>query len=476
MTGGNRLARLVAANTGVQIAGSLVSLALSLVFLRLATETLGIERFGELAVIVSVGGIVTIVADLGVTTTLARELAKDPSAGETLAGSLLRFRVGSAAALALSTLLLLPVLPYSSETKLGLALSLVGVFFTTLASFPKAFFQVHLRLQRQASLDVLQRVLNLSAIAVVIALDGGLVALVSLMVAGNALVCAAAYWLVRPFWRATLRFDRRRALPVIRDAVGLGVVMMVGLLHYRADAVLLSLLKPAVDVGIYAVAYRFLEQAFLLPGLLVSAIFPIIARYAHAGDARLDEVLNRSFQVLLLAGTAATLLVVTLAEPVVAIVAGPDFGASVTPARILAGALPILFVSPVFFNLLFAVNRKRALLEVGVLVLAANIALNLVLIPRYSYTGAAAATVVTETLSFAGTVALARRAVPFHLDLAFLPRALAAALAGAAAAAAGWSLSPWLAAGLGMLAFAAAAYLAGAVTRADLRTVLSRPA
>jgi len=66
--------------------------------------------------------------------------------------------------------------------------------------------------------------------------------------------------------------------------------------------------------------------------------------------------------------------------------------------------------------------------------------------------------------------------VAFRLDLSFLPRAAAAAAAGAATAAACWSVSPWLAGGLGTLAFAAAAYLAGAVTRADLRTVLSRPA
>ena len=471
-----RLARLVAANTLVLIGGNVVGLVLSLAFLRLATETLGVDRFGQLAVIVSVGGIVAILADLGVTTTLARELAKDADAAGAVAASLLRFRVASAAAFALATLALLPVLPYERETKLGLAIALIGVFFTTLGSYPKAFFQVHLQLHRQVALDLAQKVLNIAAILVVVLVDGRLVLLVALMAAGNAAVCAGAYVLARPFWHASLRFDRERALPVIRDALTLGLVMMIGLLHFRSDAVLLSLLKPAADVGIYAVSYRFLEQAFVVPGMLMATVFPIVARYAHAADARLAEVLNRSLQVLLLVGSLATLLILTLAGPAVAIVAGSDFEASVTPARILACALPVLFVSPVFYNLLFAVNRQRALLLIGLAALLVNVALNLVLIPRYSYNGAAAATVASETLVFAATFVVSFRTAPFDLDWSFLPRAVLAAVAGAAGAAAGWSVSPWLAAGLGALAFCTAALLGGAVRRSDLRALLSRPA
>lgn len=476
MTASRRLARLVAANTIVQIAGNLVGLVLSLVFLRLATETLGVDRFGQLAVIVSVGGIVAILADLGVTTTLARELAKDADGAGAIAASLLRFRVASAAAFALATLALLPVLPYSRETKLGLAISLVGVFFTTLGSYPKAFFQVHLQLHRQALLDLVQKVLNIASIVSVIVAGGGLVTLVVLMAIANAAVCGGAYLLARPFWRPSLRFDRERALPVIRDALTLGLVMMLGLLHFRSDAVLLSLLRPAADVGIYAVSYRFLEQAFVVPGMLVATVFPLIARYAHAADTRLDDVLNRSLQVLLLVGSVATLLILTLAGPAVAVVAGPDFDASVQPARILASALPVLFVSPVFYNLLFAVNRQRELLLIGASALILNVALNLVLIPRYSYNGAAVATVVSETLVFAATFAVAFRARPFDLDWSFFPRAALAAGAAAGAAAAGWTVSAWLAAGLGVLAFCTSALVAGAVTRSDLRALLSRPA
>lgn len=469
------VAQKVFLNTAVQLVARVVGLAVSLVVLRLTTTYLGVDDFGQLSIVLAVGGLLAVIGDLGVTTTLARELAKTPERADELGAHLLGFRLASAAGLVLAALALVPFLPYSHQTKVGLVVSLGGVFFASVATFPNAFFQVHLRLELQAALDVLQKLLNLVVVAVVVIDDLGFYPLVGLLAGVQAATCLTAFALSRRFWRVATGFDWLRSPTLVRDAVAIGVVSMIGLLHFRGDAFLLSLLKPASDVGIYTVAFRFVDQAFFVPGLFVAAMFPILTRYAHTDDDRLGVAVNRTFQVLLLGAIAVSLSVFVLARPLVRLVAGEGFGASVEPARILAFSLVFIFVSPVFYNLLIAVNRQRSLLAMGLASLVLNVALNLVLIPRWSYNGAAIATVISEGASFAGTYAIARRGIDFRLERAFFPRALGATLAAVGVVALLWQQSAWLAWGAAELALVGTAYALRAITPHDVAIILRRP-
>ena len=65
--------------------------------------------------------------------------------------------------------------------------------------------------------------------------------------------------------------------------------------------------------------------------------------------------------------------------------------------------LPFMFVAPVFYNVLIVINKQKHLILVGVLSIALNVGLNLILIPRYSYNGAASATIVRRRSSWSGS-------------------------------------------------------------------------
>lgn len=468
------LAQRVAFNTSTQLAGQALGIFVSLLTLRLTTGYLGVEEFGELAIILAVGGLVVTISDLGVSTTLARELAKAPDDADRLGGNLLRFRVASSIALVLATLAVVPALPYSTQTKLGLALSLVWVLGQSLATFPKAFFQTHLQLHRQAAVELATKLLNLAGVGLVVAFDLGFYALVGVLAVSGLFAFGSSFALAHSFWRTNLRWERQLGVPLARSAVAIGLVSVIGLLHFRGDAILLSLLVPAEDVGIYAVAFRFIDQAFVIPGLFVAAVFPILTRLVHEGPGRADAAINRTFQVLALGSLVLALGVLTLAGPIVHLIAGPEFEPAVRPARILALSLPFIFCAPVFYSLCIAVNRQRALVWMGLASLGLNVALNLLLIPRYSYNGAAAATVVSEGVSFAGSAWIARRNVTFALERLFLVRLLGATIAAAATVLLLWPVADWLAFVAGEAVLIASAYLVGAVRADDVRRVLGR--
>src|SRR5437762_308387 len=89
------LAQKVVFNTGIQISGRILSIAIGLLTIRLTATYLGVRSFGQLSIVISLTGLVAILADLGVTTTLTRELAKTPAEADRLGGDLLRFRLAS---------------------------------------------------------------------------------------------------------------------------------------------------------------------------------------------------------------------------------------------------------------------------------------------------------------------------------------------------------------------------------------------
>jgi O-antigen/teichoic acid export membrane protein len=110
----------------------------------------------------------------------------------------------------------------------------------------------------------------------------------------------------------------------------------------------------------------------------------------------LRQVFQRAFDVLALAAIGAALLVVVAAPAFAALLGAPP---AARPMRVLALALPSMFVSLGFTHLLLAEGRQTWLVRLYAVLVAVNVGANLIAIRNWSYAGAAAVTAGTETLS-----------------------------------------------------------------------------
>lgn len=469
------LGRRVLFNTTVQIAGKLVILASTLAIVRMTTAYLGVAGYGRYAIVLALIPIFFAVADLGIPTLLARELAKTPRRRDELGGTLFAFRLfGSTAALAACAGAVF-FFPYDRQVKMSVAIASAGVLALSLAAFATPYFQVNLRLDLQALVDVAGALLSVTLIALATVFDLGLYAVVGATAAASFGVLVLALRLSRRFWNPNVTVDRALARPLARDALPIAGVSVFGLLHFKLDAVLLSLLKPAADVGIYTVAYRFLEQSLVFPVVFMGAVFPILTTAVNRRSSEAAAIIERSFSFLLLLAVPLAILTAALAEPLVHLVATNSFDASVTPLRILAVALVFTFASATFANLLLALNRQTVLVAISLAGIVVNVTLNLYFIPRYSYTGAAITTVISEGAAFAAVLVVARRSSTFSIQRGFLLRLSAAAAVMLALLLVLERPFPfWVAALAAAVGFAAAAYVLRAITRADLALIIGR--
>jgi O-antigen/teichoic acid export membrane protein len=210
---------------------------------------------------------------------------------------------------------------------------------------------------------------------------------------------------------------------LLREALRFGSRAWVGslarFLNFRTDQLLLGFLASEAVLGIYAVAVNASEVLLYLPAATATALLPVAAR-TDAG-LRAEQAL-RAFRGAALV-TAAGALVAALVGPILLPVAfGPAFESSVAPFLwLLPGALGFVAIA-VFSNALMAASSP-GLSSLGPLAaLVLGVCLDIVLIPSYGASGAAAAS--SAAFLAGGWVALLafRRRSPFAWRALVHPR------------------------------------------------------
>jgi O-antigen/teichoic acid export membrane protein len=468
------IAQRVAFNTAVQIGARAVSLVLVLVAFGLVTRYLGVEGFGAYSLVVTFVALAVSIADIGLTQIGVRELAVREEAREELVGNLLALRVAVAGAAALVLVAISPVVPYEDRVQSGLRIGAAAVFVLVLAGLPGIVFQATMRLHLAAVVELVGSASGLLFVLVVTQAELGFSALIA------ATVLAACVSTVIAFGLATrlVRLRPRLAGPEVRRllAASLPVALfsLLGILHFRIDTVLLSLLGSLDDVGTYSAAYRFPEQVLFVPGLFIAAVYPLLAGYAARNDPRIGPTVSRSLAFLLLIAFPLAAATAVLAPDLVDLIAGAGFEDAVDPLRLLAFATVFMFANTLFSSLLIVYHEQRRLAWLIAVALLANVALNLVLIPLFGPMGAAAATVVTEGASGAVLAVWAVRRGRLSLDLSPVPRIAAATLGMVVVLVASETAPLGVTAAAGVLAYCGLVYLLGVVRRSDLALLLVR--
>lgn len=198
-------------------------------------------------------------------------------------------------------------------------------------------------------------------------------------------------------------------LDLAREAAPLGLSALAIAIYYYSDTLLLRPLRGEEDVARYAVAYRLMTFALMVPVLGSQVFFPVFSRCAAKSDELLGKAVERAtfYFAYLAAAAAATLLV--LAEPILGLVFGDRYRDSATVLRVLALAMVVVYFAYPHTTALIASGRGAAFTKLTLSAAGLNVLANLIAIPRYGPVGAAATTLLTEAWVCLGGVWLLRR-------------------------------------------------------------------
>jgi O-antigen/teichoic acid export membrane protein len=385
-------------------AGNLLRKAISLPLERLcglalvvvAGQQLGEAGFGRYQFALTVTTLLALGTDLGLGVWTTRALARSRERARVVVGTALAVRALAAgpylALTALAAVLAGPGDARGAFLFLGLA-SLAGAF----VDYAGAVFRGHERFGDEARLNLMRATAVLALGLGGLALAGTASGLAAGVAAGTLLAALYGWDVMGGRYRlaGTTALDRALAREALGEGFPIWLAGLLSLLYFRGDALLLRLLAGEAELGAYSAAFKLFEGTMLVPAVLLTAVFPPLAR-AHGDRDRQRRWERTVLALLVLAGLLVGGVLLAARRPVITALFGEAFLDAVPSLAVLALGVPLLYVNYGLTHFLIArdLGRKNLLLAGAMLVL--NVGVNLLAIPRLGGPGAALATVVTE--------------------------------------------------------------------------------
>ncbi|MCC6462520.1 MAG: polysaccharide biosynthesis C-terminal domain-containing protein [Saprospiraceae bacterium] len=231
----------------------------------------------------------------------------------------------------------------------------------------------------------------------------------------------------RPNWLSNWRAGRPALVALFRKSFPYALVILLMTAYTRLDAVLLERLLPdgKLHADVYAGAYRLLDATNMLGYLFATLLLPMFARMLRKGEA-LSPLVSVSFK-LIWAGSLALAAAVFFARADLVQLMMPERASAYRwdTLGILIWTFVPVSATYIFSTLLTADERLMQMNRFFVAGILLDVALNLVLIPRYQAIGSAWATLGTQVFIALSVMVLCVRHFGFRPSVLGLARLLA---------------------------------------------------
>jgi O-antigen/teichoic acid export membrane protein len=386
-------------NLGIAAISRFIVGAIGLVVIGFLTRSLGPAGYGYYNLIFAYLFIFSTVADLGLYTILVREISKVDSGEEKIiASKLFTLRFIVAVLVLIAADLLVFALPYPFLVKLGILIASLFSIFSSLTQVLTGIFQKHLRLYLVSFADVISRASQLALLIVLIYLKAGLLMFVGAAVFSEIIHFLLTLLFSKSLTRVGISVDFKYWGETLKIALPIAASLVFVLIYFKLDTVLLSLMKPAYDVGVYSIAYKILEAVIFLPAIYVGLVMPLLSRHAFGDRPEFIKTFRKAFNVLSVFALPLAAYIFVLSGEIIRIVGGSGFAPAGPVLKILSIAILMIFFGNLGGNAIVALNLQKKGMWIYLAGAVFNVVANLILIPRYSYFATAWTTVATEIL------------------------------------------------------------------------------
>lgn len=413
-------------NTLFQSLGKLISITIGLIVVGLLTRYLDDIGFGEYSTVTAFMGFCGVLADLGLYLVATKEISHENADEKKILGNVFALRIITVVSLLAAGSAIAQFFPYSPRVKEAMFLGILTFSFVSGTQVLIGVFQKHLVFYQLVASEVAGRLIMLATTILFIRWHLGLLAFILSLTFANAAHFLISLMLARRIIPFRLQFDFGFWKEILTKSWPLAFSVIFNLIYFKGDAVVLSLFRPPQDVGLYGLAYKFLEVPLAFPAMFAGLIMPFLARFAfyHWEDYRL--YLQKSVDAILLIVVPLVVGVYFFSGQILDLVGGGIYPEAAHVLQILIFATAIIYIGQLFGYAVVALNQQRTM-QWGYLAGAiVGMMLYFLLIPRFSYWGAAWATVAVEALVATFAYIVTSRAAGFYPSFSIINKALAA--------------------------------------------------
>jgi O-antigen/teichoic acid export membrane protein len=346
----------------------------------------------------SLASVASLFTEFGTTNYLVREIAASPGRTSAVIGAVLCVRLPLM--IVAGAALFLVAWAFYPEIRTAVALSTLYLFLESLAFSFSAVFTALRRIRPRVITDVASRIVLVAAIFLAIWLDAGLPAVLMAFVIANLVFAVACFWWLRAdSGPISVRWQVAEARNVLERSAPFFLLIVLSVLHFKADTVMLGFMTSLETVATYEVAYRCLEVSRVAIRPLGTIFLPIcVGLIAKDAWPEYRGLVKRLLAAAILLGAVVGGVVASFSEPIIRLVFGADYDPSAPILSVLFYTVPAMYLAFVGSVLANTLHLEKRMVYVMAFCLLTNVATNLYAIPRWGGVGAAWTTFATESL------------------------------------------------------------------------------
>jgi len=374
-----------------EIISRLISFGVTIYIARI----LGADNYGVIAFALGINLYMGKLADFAIEWVGTKEISKNRDSFIPLASAIMGARTALAIILMIVAIFLTQwMLPQPERTILTL-------YLLTMIPVSMNCKWIHMGLENAKPVSLSRiagEILGLTIVLLIMTQASRLWVPPAAMIASESLAAILLFITIRTRgYKIKFNLNFKKSFPVFKAALPILVHLLLGLLIYNSDLIFLRMFRDSEHVGYYAAAYMlisFINNIGLSYGM---SLLPALTRFG-IGSHDQKELYQQSIAIIYAVCLPISIGGFFLAGPIIELTFGHQYTASIFILQVLIWSLPVSMFRNAPWAALIAHERQDLLMKAIIMAAIFNIILNIMFIPEYGMLGAAAATIITESI------------------------------------------------------------------------------
>ena len=365
----------------------------------LIARYLGASDFGIMSFAISFSAIINIFLDLGISTYATRDISRNNELASDYLGKLIPLKILLTIIVLFISLIILTLMNKSYLTTTITLIFVLEVAFMSLSGLLQGVFQAFGKTKYQALGNIIYSLILLIFVFITIYFKLGLIFIACSYVLSFLILFIYSYKnTLKHITIPKFEIDYNFCKKAVKLSIPFALTGFFYTIYFSIDTVMLSYLSGDYATGIYNASYKIITVLTTFFPVYQAVVFPLMSKLFEGSNDLLKLSYVKSVKYLLLIIMPITLGISLYATPLVTLIYGNDYLMSGPVMQVLVWTVCFLFVNGAASTLLNASNKEVSVTKIYCVAALFNVCLNLVLIPSYSYHGAALATVLSEIL------------------------------------------------------------------------------
>lgn len=395
--------KIIAKNTGFLFLANILQKAFSLILVFFVARVLGVEEFGLYSFVFSFVALFGILANLGIDHLNLRDVSQDHKIAQEVLGVALSLKILLSIITILAAYFSIIILGYNERTVFLVFLAAFTIVLDNISAIFRTFF---------IAFEKMHLELIVSFVSKTIFLVGGLLALfsgygvigltISAILAGILNLLLSIYLCTTKIVVPKITFSLNKSKNMLLKALPFSFIGIFMIVYAKIDIIMLSFFQGNIAVGLYDSAVRLVDSLAIIITSFSTAIFPVMSRFHVQNKELTPTIIEKSLKFILAIIIPIAVGTSILAQQIITFFFGVDFAPAAIALQILIWYSVLNFTALFIYLQLYSMNKEKLVFRIVAVSLTINIILNIYLIPKYSFVGAALSTLFSQVVLLVG--------------------------------------------------------------------------